>query len=320
MSEHARVVIIGGGAVGCSALYHLALKGWTECILLERDELTSGSTWHAAGNCPTFSTSWNVLKLQRYGNALYARLASEGDPPRTWHATGSIRLAHGRDRMDEFRHVCAMARAQGLELAPISLSEAKELYPYLEPHGLEGALFDPYDGDVDPSQLTQAFARRAREQGCEIRRFTRVIGLEPRKDAAFFDMPPGDSGKAVAIGSASLPMHISAKTKQPDLAAAYLDAITGPSAAQALVDTQQVPAAVDATAQPGDPLGKEVQEGWQKLVEDGGLTLFPDWSSPTMLQTMGQTFQEMLAGRMSPEEVIKRIQSDWDEYHSELEA
>src|SRR4051794_37900711 len=140
------------------------------------------------------------------------------------------------------------------------------------------------------------------------------------KDAAFFDMPPGQSGKAVAIGSASLPMHISAKTKQPDLAAAYLDAITGPSAAQALVDTQQVPAATDATAQPGDPLGQEVQAGWQKLVEDGGLTLYPDWSSPTMLQTMGQTFQEMLAGRMSPEDVIKRTQADWDDYHSELEA
>jgi raffinose/stachyose/melibiose transport system substrate-binding protein len=140
------------------------------------------------------------------------------------------------------------------------------------------------------------------------------------RNAAFFDMPPGESGKAVAIGSASLPMHISAKTKQPDLAAAYLDAITGPSAAQALVDTQQVPAATDATAQPGDPLGQEVQAGWQKLVEDGGLTLYPDWSSPTMLQTMGQTFQEMLAGRMPPEEVIKRTQADWDEYHSELEA
>jgi raffinose/stachyose/melibiose transport system substrate-binding protein len=140
------------------------------------------------------------------------------------------------------------------------------------------------------------------------------------EDAAFFDMPPGEGGKAVAIGSASLPMHISAKTKNPDLAAAYLDAITGPSAAAALVDTQQVPAALDATAQPGDTLGKEIMEGWQQLVEDGGLTLFPDWSSPTMLQTMGQTFQEMLAGRMPPEEVIKRIQADWEEYHSELEA
>ena len=113
-------------------------------------------------------------------------------------------------------------------------------------------------------------------------------------------MPPGESGDVVNIGSTSFPMHISAKTKNPDLAAAYLDWITGPSAAQALVDTQQVPAATDATAEPGDPLGKEVKDGWDELVEDGGLTLYPDWSSPTMLQTMGQTFQEMLAGRISP--------------------
>ena len=139
-------------------------------------------------------------------------------------------------------------------------------------------------------------------------------------DAGFFNMPPGESGDAVAIGSASFPMHISAKTKQPDLAAAYIDWITGPSAGQELVDTQQVPAATDGTAEPGDSLGKEVKAGWDQLVEDGGLTLYPDWSSPTMLQTMGQTFQEMLAGRMPPEEVIKRIQADWDEYHSELEA
>jgi raffinose/stachyose/melibiose transport system substrate-binding protein len=122
------------------------------------------------------------------------------------------------------------------------------------------------------------------------------------EDAAFFNMPPGESGNAVAIGSASLPMHISAKTKQPDLAAAYLDAITGPDAGQALVDTQQVP----------------IQAGWDQLVEDGGLTLYPDWSSPTMLQTMGQAFQEMLAGRIPPEEVITRTQEDWDEYHAEL--
>jgi raffinose/stachyose/melibiose transport system substrate-binding protein len=137
-------------------------------------------------------------------------------------------------------------------------------------------------------------------------------------DAEFFNMPPGESGDRVNIGSTSFPMHISAKTKQPDLAAAYLDWITGPSAAQTLVDTQQVPAATDATAKPGDPLGSEVKTGWDQLVQDGGLTLYPDWSSPTMLQTMGQTFQEMLAGRISPQDVISRVQKDWDEYHQEL--
>jgi raffinose/stachyose/melibiose transport system substrate-binding protein len=138
------------------------------------------------------------------------------------------------------------------------------------------------------------------------------------KDAAFFDMPPGDSKKLVAIGSASLPMHISDKAKQPDLAAAYLDFITGPTAGKALVDTQQVPAATDNTAEPADPLGHQVKEGWDKLVQDGGLTLYPDWSSPTMLQTMGQTFQEMLAGRISPQEVISKTQEDWEGYHKQL--
>ena len=137
-------------------------------------------------------------------------------------------------------------------------------------------------------------------------------------DAVFFNMPPGESGKMVAIGSASLPMHISAKAKEPDLAAAYLNAITGPDAGQALVDTQQVPAATNGTAEPTDAFGKQVQQGWDQLVEDGGLTLFPDWSSPTMLQTMGQTFQEMLAGRIPPEEVISKTQDDWEQYHEEL--
>jgi raffinose/stachyose/melibiose transport system substrate-binding protein len=137
-------------------------------------------------------------------------------------------------------------------------------------------------------------------------------------DATFFNMPPGESGDHVAIGSTSFPMHISAKTKQPDLAAAYIDWITGPSAGQELVDTQQVPAATDATAEPADALGQEVKAGWDQLVEDGGLTLYPDWSSPTMLQTMGQSFQEMLVGRASPQDVIKRMQDDWEEYHQEL--
>jgi raffinose/stachyose/melibiose transport system substrate-binding protein len=138
------------------------------------------------------------------------------------------------------------------------------------------------------------------------------------EDAVFFNVPPGESGDLVNIGSTSFPMHISAKAEQPDLAAAYLDHITGPSAGEALVGTQQVPAAIDGTAAPRDPLGQSVKEGWDQLVESGGLTLYPDWSSPTMLQTMGQTFQEMLAGRISPEEVAKRVQDDWAKYHEEL--
>jgi raffinose/stachyose/melibiose transport system substrate-binding protein len=138
------------------------------------------------------------------------------------------------------------------------------------------------------------------------------------ENGVFFNIPPGESGNPTNIGATSFPMHISAKTKNPDLAAAYLDWIAGPDAAKELVATQQIPAATDATAEMGDPLGQQVKDGWDELVEGGGLTLFHDWSSPTMLQTIGQSFQEMLAGRISPQDVVDRVQSDWEEYHQEL--
>ena len=98
----ARVVIIGGGVVGVSTLYHLAKAGWTDCVLLEKNELTAGSTWHAAGNCPSFSTSWSIMNMQRYSLGLYAGLAEEVDYPMNYHVTGSIRLAHSKERMQEF--------------------------------------------------------------------------------------------------------------------------------------------------------------------------------------------------------------------------
>ncbi len=109
----ARVVIIGGGVVGVSTLYHLAKKGWTDCVLLEKNELTAGSTWHAAGNCPSFSTSWAVMNMQRYSLSLYKRLAAEVDYPMNYHVTGSIRLAHSKERMQEFARARAMGNYQG---------------------------------------------------------------------------------------------------------------------------------------------------------------------------------------------------------------
>lgn len=180
MAEHVSVVVIGGGVVGCSCLYHLAEMGVKDALLLERDELTSGSTWHAAGNLPTFSTSWSVLKLQKYSAALYRRLASNADDPINYHLTGSVRLAHHRNRMDEFHHVKSMAKANGLEYEILSPSELKDRYPLIETHDLQGALWDPLDGDIDPSQLTQALAREARALGATIRRHTRVTALQQK--------------------------------------------------------------------------------------------------------------------------------------------
>ena len=173
----APVVVIGGGVVGCSVLYHLALMGWRDCLLIEKNELTSGSTWHAAGNCPSFSGSWSIMKMQRYSTSLYGRLAEEVDYPINYHVTGSIRLAHSRDRMEEFRHICSMARCQGLEFQMMTNADMQAAYPFLEVHDLEGGLWDPTDGDIDPAQLTQALAKGARELGQKIVRFAPVENI-----------------------------------------------------------------------------------------------------------------------------------------------
>jgi dimethylglycine dehydrogenase len=177
----ARVVIIGGGAVGASSLYHLAKAGWTDCVLLEKNELTSGSTWHAAGNVPTFSASWSVMNMQRYSTELYRGLADAVDYPMNYHVTGSIRLAHSENRMLEFERVVGMGRYQGMNVKMCTTDELKELYPFLETHDLEGGLYDPYDGDIDPAQLTQALANGARDLGAKVIRFCPVTGVR-RKD------------------------------------------------------------------------------------------------------------------------------------------
>lgn len=153
--DQVRALVIGGGAVGCSCLYHLSLLGWRDVLLLERDELTSGSTWHAAGNCPTFSTSWGVLKLQQYSAALYRQLAGGADYPINYHVTGSVRLAHTEERMDEYRYVLGLAQANGLAYEMLTPASLRERYPFVELEGLKGALWDPADGDIDPAQLTR---------------------------------------------------------------------------------------------------------------------------------------------------------------------
>ncbi|WP_319545410.1 FAD-dependent oxidoreductase [Ruegeria conchae] len=181
----ARVVIIGGGVVGCSSLYHLAKKGWTDCVLLEKNELTAGSTWHAAGNVPTFSTSWAIMNMQRYSTELYSRLADEVDYPMNYHVSGSIRLAHSEERMQEFERAMSMGRYQGIPMEMWTPEEAKERYPFLETHDLEGVLYDPTDGDIDPAQLTQALAKGARDMGQKIIRFCPATGVTQHDDGTW---------------------------------------------------------------------------------------------------------------------------------------
>jgi dimethylglycine dehydrogenase len=182
MAEHTRVVVIGGGVVGVSSLYHLAKAGWKDCVLLEQNELTSGSTWHAAGNCPTFSTSWALLKLQKYSAEFYGRLGDEVGYPINYHVVGAVRLAHTRERMDEFKHVRSMARANAMEYEVLTPGEIRAKHPFVTLDDLAGALWDPYDGDIDPAQLTQALAKGARDLGATIRRFTQVKALAQLSD------------------------------------------------------------------------------------------------------------------------------------------
>lgn len=182
LPKKARVVIIGGGVVGCSTLYHLAKKGWTDCVLIEKNELTAGSTWHAAGNVPTFSTSWAIMNMQRYSTELYARLGEEVDYPMNYHQSGSIRLAHTDERMQEFERACSMGRYQGIQMEMWTPEETKERYPFMETHDLKGVLYDPTDGDIDPAQLTQALAKGARDMGQKIVRFCPASGVTQHAD------------------------------------------------------------------------------------------------------------------------------------------
>lgn len=192
MPSHARVVIIGGGVVGVSSLYHLAKEGWTDCVLIEKNELTAGSTWHAAGNCPNFSSSWAVMNMQRYGLEMYRTLADDVDYPMNYHVTGALRLGHTRERMQEFERVAGMGRYQGLELDICTPDELRNLNPFIETHDLEGGLWDPLDGDIDPAQLTQAMAKGARDLGQKIIRFNPVTGVSRKGDEWIVHTQKGD--------------------------------------------------------------------------------------------------------------------------------
>lgn len=197
----ARVVIIGGGVVGVSSLYHLAKAGWTDCLLLEKNELTAGSTWHAAGNVPTFSSSWSLMNMQRYSTQLYAGLADAVDYPMNYHITGSLRIGHSADRLLEFKRVESMGRYQGMDLQVMSPDDIGKLYPFLETHDLSAALYDPYDGDIDPAQLTQALAKGARMLGAKIERFCPVTAVRREGGEWVVITPKGEVRAEIVVNA-----------------------------------------------------------------------------------------------------------------------
>ncbi len=182
MKTHAQVAVIGGGVVGASVLYHLTKAGWTDVVLLERDELTSGSTWHAAGGMHTLNGDPNVAKLQQYTIELYQELEAESGQSCGIHVTGGINLAGTRERMDFLKLAVARGRYLGLDMELISVDEAARLFPLLDPHYFAGALYNPLEGHVDPAGVTQAYAKAARKRGAEVYRCNRVLELAARAD------------------------------------------------------------------------------------------------------------------------------------------
>ena len=178
MKTHTQVAVIGGGIAGCSTLYHLTQEGISDCVLIERDELTSGTTWHSAAQVTNFGGNQTMIGLKSHSIALYRELADDPDYPINYHhGTGGLRLASTQDHMDGYRHFQSMAKGMGVEFEVIDAAECKRRHPLIETHDLLGALWDPHDGDIDPAQLCQALARRARKQGAEVYRHTPVTGL-----------------------------------------------------------------------------------------------------------------------------------------------
>ncbi len=185
MKSSARVVVIGGGVVGCSVLYHLTKMGWKDVVLVERDILTSGSTWHAAGGFHTLNGDPNVAKLQGYTIGLYDELEKISGQACGLHRSGGLILADTKDRMDWLKMAHARARYLNLETELLTMDEAKKLNPLLEKKYFVGAMLDAADGNLDPEGTTHAYAKSARIGGAEVYQGTRVQELNPRADGSW---------------------------------------------------------------------------------------------------------------------------------------
>ena len=177
MKSKARAVVIGGGVVGVSTLYHLAAKGWDDSILLERKSLTSGSTWHAAGLLPLFNMSYSVGQIHKYSVRFYQELQDETGMDVGFRKVSNIRLASTQDRMDEYLQYKGVADTIGVEVNVLSPQEIKDCWPLVSTENLIGAIQHPEDGYIQPADLTQAFAKGARDKGAKIEINTNVISI-----------------------------------------------------------------------------------------------------------------------------------------------
>ena len=185
MKASARAVVIGGGVVGASTLYHLARIGWTDVLLLEKSELTSGSTWHAAGGMHTFNGEANISRLQKYTIDLYREIEALSGQSCGLHPNGGLMLAATPGELDSLKLICSRARYLGMETEMISLAEALNFNPLIDTSHFIGALWRADGGHCDPSGTTHAYVKAARQLGASVERFTRVLSLGQRRDGSW---------------------------------------------------------------------------------------------------------------------------------------
>ncbi|MGH7345320.1 MAG: GcvT family protein [Candidatus Rokuibacteriota bacterium] len=206
MREQARVVIVGGGIAGCSVAYHLARKGWTDVVLVDKGALTSGSTWHAAGMVTHFHTSPTLMRMRQYSIGLYRSLQAEPGSTQHWHEVGSLRVASSRDQLRFLQRQVGMARAIGLDVDTISPAESLRIFPLMSPDTLHGAMYLPGDGWLDPSGATMELAARARRLGVEINTGVRVTGIarNARGDVAAVETDHGTIRTEIVVDAGGM--------------------------------------------------------------------------------------------------------------------
>ena len=178
MQSHAKVVIVGGGIMGTSLAYHLAREGWSDCVLIEKAELTSGSTWHAAGQISHSVSHFGLAKMNGYGIDLYNSIEQETEQSVTFHGCGSLRLAYTDDELDWLNYTMSVGLGVGFNMDIIGPDEIAKLHPYYNLDGVKAALHTPDDGHVDPAGAAFALAKGARMNGATVIRHNRVTGIE----------------------------------------------------------------------------------------------------------------------------------------------
>lgn len=270
MKTHARVVVIGGGVVGVGTLYHLAKKGWTDVVLIERKELTSGSTWHAAGLLPLFNLSYSVGQIHKYSVKLYDSLEAETGQHVGFKKVSNIRLARTKDRWDEFMYYAGVAETIGVKVNMLTPAQLKEIWPLCETDGLLGAIQHPDDGYIQPADLTQAMAKGARSRGAEIYRNTTVTGIEQKPNGEW--IVKTDQGDIICEHVVSATGNFARKTG----AMVGLDVPVIPVEHQYIV-TEPHPLIRERQAKGLPEMGvlREADSSWYMREENGGLLLGP---------------------------------------------